>query len=124
MSKTSLFNIPVTRPSGIKLHSMRKINSLFALIAATLLLAPSCKKRLIPLPLEFCNISEVTVTQNGSPDTTVYHLSYDREGRPAAIQSSGGGGSSSRTYTYADTNLVVRTTSGGSTTTDSVTLNS
>ena len=99
---------------------MRKINSLFALIVATILLAPSCKKRLIPLPLEFCNISGVAVTENGNPDTSFYHLTYDREGRLTGIQS----GSTTRIYTYADTNLVVSTTSGGSTTTDSVTQNS
>jgi hypothetical protein len=102
---------------------MRKIYSLFVPIVATVLLAPSCKKRL-PLPLEFCNISDVTVTQNGNPDTSFYHLTYDRDGRPTSLQSSGSGGSGSRTYKYADTNLVVITTGGGSTTTDSVTLNS
>jgi hypothetical protein len=106
------------------LHSMKKTTSLFALALATVLLAPSCKKRLIPLPLEFCNISGVTVSQNGSTDTTVYHITYDREGRPAGMQSSSGAGAGSRIYTYADTNLVVTTTGGGSTTTDSVTLNS
>jgi len=106
------------------LHSMKKTTSLFALALATVLLAPSCKKRLIPFPLEFCNISGVTVSQNGSTDTTVYHITYDREGRPTGVQSSSGAGSGSRIYTYADTNLVVTTTSGGSTTTDSVTLNS
>jgi YD repeat-containing protein len=103
---------------------MKKINPLFVLVVATVILAPSCKKRLIPLPLELCNISGVTVTESGNPDTTVYHITYDREGRPAAIQSTEGGSSSSRTYSYADTNLVVNTSSGGSTTTDSVTLNS
>jgi hypothetical protein len=99
---------------------MRKINSLFILFVATVLLASSCKKKVIPLPLEFCNISEVTVTESGNPDTSFYHLTYDREGRLTGMQS----GSSSRTYKYADTNLVVIQTGGGSTTTDSVTLNS
>ena len=60
---------------------MKKINSLFVLVVATVLLAPSCKKKLIPLPLEFCNISGVTVAENGNPDTSFYHLTHDREGR-------------------------------------------
>jgi len=62
------------------------------------------------------------VAENGNPDTSFYHLTYDREGRLTGLQSSGGAGSGSKVYTYADTNLVVTTT--GSTTTDSVTLNS
>jgi hypothetical protein len=99
---------------------MRKINSLFALFVAAVLLASSCKKKVIPLPLEYCNISEVAVTESGNPDTSFYHLTYNREGLLTGMQS----GSNSRTYTYADTNLVVSTTGGGSTTTDSVTLNS
>ena len=103
---------------------MRKINFLFALFVAAVFLASSCKKKVIPLPLEFCNISEVTVVENGNPDTSFYHLTYDREGRLTGLQSSSDAGSSSRTYKYADTNLVVIETGGGSTTTDSVTLNS
>lgn len=101
---------------------MRK--TLCLLLTAGVLVVASCKKRLIPLPLEFCNISDVTVTGNGNPDTSFYHITYDREGRPARIQSSGGNGSGTKTYTYADTDLVVIATGGGSMTTDSVTLNS
>ncbi len=98
---------------------MKKTIALYALFIAAMV-APSCKKKIIPIPLEFCNISAVTVTQNGSQDTTFYQISYDRDGRPTNVQSTGGT-TGTRTYTYSDTNLVVRSTSGG---VDSVTLNS
>jgi hypothetical protein len=110
---------------------MKKINSrvinvhfvaMAGLMIAGILVISSCRKR-IPISAENCQIGTVTVTGNG--DTTVYHLSYDHSGRPASLQatSSEGAGSSSRTYAYADTNLVVKTTRAA-VTTDSVTLNS
>jgi len=109
---------------------MKKINFLsmpmagLAIAGLTIagLMISSCRKR-IPIPFEICHIGTVTVI--GSGDTSVYHLSYDNSGRPASLQatSSGGAGSSFRTYTYTDTNLVVKTT-GAAVTTDSVTLNS
>src|ERR1700727_1293364 len=104
---------------------MKKINSLFMIMTGLMvagLVISSCRKR-VPIPFEPCRIGTVTVIGNG--DTTIYHLSYDNSGRPASLQatSSGGAGSSSRTYAYADTNLVVKTT-GAAVTTDSVTLNS
>jgi hypothetical protein len=95
---------------------MKKLNRLFVLLAAATAMMPSCTKRLIPHPLEFCNISTITVAENGNPDTAFLHLSYDRLGRITSLAS----GSSTRTYTYTtDTNVVVR----NGATTDSVTLN-
>jgi hypothetical protein len=99
---------------------MKKTIALYALfIAATV--AFSCNKKVFPIPLEVCNISAVTVTENGSPDTTFYQLGYDREGRLTHLQSTSGGITGARTYTYSDTNLVVQSTGGA---VDSVTLNS
>jgi hypothetical protein len=103
---------------------MRKIHFLLLISAGSLLAIASCKKRLIPRPLEFCHISGVTVTVNGSPDTSFYQLTYDSEGRIIGLQSSGAVGASTKTYSYADTNLVVKTTSGGVVMTDSITLSS
>jgi hypothetical protein len=102
---------------------MRKIHFLLLISAGSALAVASCKKKLVPRPLEFCHISAITVTQSGSPDTSFYQLSYDRDGRIIGLQSSGAVGSATKTYAYADTNLVVKTTSGGTVVTDSITLN-
>ncbi len=103
---------------------MKKMNPPWLLLAVTLIAVSSCKKKLILFPFELCNIVTITAVENGNPDTAVYHLEYDHGGRVTGIQSKVGGGTATRTYAYADTTIVVTETSGGSTVTDSVTLNS
>lgn len=100
------------------------MNPPWLLLAVGLLAVSSCKKKLILLPFELCNIVTVTVVDKGNPDTAVFHLEYDRGGRVTRIQSQSGAGTATRTYAYADTTIVVTETSGGSSVTDSVTLNS
>src|SRR5690349_11148102 len=94
-----------------------------AFTCLVLLLGPfiSCKKNKDKKP--FCRIA--TITDAGTSNTVVYNITYNNDGKISTLTSSGSV-SSVKVFTYTGNTININTTFGsnGSTSRDSITLDS
>src|SRR5580700_1110316 len=100
---------------------MKTILPILLIAMVSLFVSPSCSKK-SSSPAQTCQI--ITVSDQLGSSTTVYNITYNNAGQISTAQYNQNSTAYSRVFTYIGSTEIMVTSGGGSTITDSMTLNS